>query len=521
MKRKLIWSIAILVPTLLAGFVIGLTLDLDKGERQNFIPPKTELGTKSSGPLPNTASTGIHLPNIRRLEGHKTRVASVAFSPDGRLIVSGGSDRTVIFWSTETRREQRRLTVEGDAVSSLAFSPNSKVLATASRTIAEPFTLSTLSLWDITTSQEIRRLEGHNKWVMSIAFSPDGKLLASGSDDRTVRVWDVNSGKELRRLNAPINVVNVAFSPDGRLLAAASGRETVRLWNINTGKEIRSLKVADLPIAAFSPDGSLVISKIRGEIQFFDVDTWNEVRRLVLRDGHLSSIAFDPNGRQVAVGDGDGLRLLDTVNGREKWRLVDQGIFQQGQIAFSPDGQLLVWAGRDNRLRMWESNSGLRDIPFNKYIPPPTPYEDPGACPFEGCMYREWIVRKETIIRKENNERSPAVFNVRKGEKVVAVTGTVITLQPGYAEALTRVQTEGGWLEPGDIVYLLHYMGEGGWMIWVNGKIDGKGMTENFEILHYPETVWWVKIRNMKGQVGWSNQTDNFGNVDALGVLEK
>jgi len=103
----------------------------------------------------------------------------------------------------------------------------------------------------------------------------------------------------------------------------------------------------------------------------------------------------------------------------------------------------------------------------------------------------------------------------------VGVTGTVITLRPGYAEALTRVQTEGGRLEPGDIVYLLHYMGEGSWMIWFQGKIDGKGMTENFEILHYPETVWWVKIRNTKGQIGWSNQTENFGNMDDLGVLEK
>jgi len=97
----------------------------------------------------------------------------------------------------------------------------------------------------------------------------------------------------------------------------------------------------------------------------------------------------------------------------------------------------------------------------------------------------------------------------------------VITLRPGYAEALTRVQAGGLWLEGGNIVYLLRYEGEGGWKIWFQGKIDIKGMIENFEILQYPETVWWVKIKNTKGQVGWSNQTENFGNMDALGFSEK
>ena len=306
----------------------------------------------------------------------------------------------------------------------------------------------------------------------------------------------------------------------GRLLAPRSWDETVRIWDLATGNRVRGIKVVFPSIVAFSSDGRLVISKIRGKIEFLDVNTWREVRRLSLRDGHLSSIAFDRSGQQVAVGDGDGLRLLDMANGQERWRLVDQTIIQQGQIAFSPDGKLLVWAGRDKRLRVWESTSGFRDIPFNKYVPPPTPYEDPGACPFEGCTYREWIARKETIIRKENNERSSVGFNVRKGEKVVGLSGTVITVRPGYGEALTRLQAAGLWLEPGEIVYLLHYEGEGAYKIWFQGKIGGRGMTENFEILRYPETVWWVKIRNTKGQVGWTNQTENFGNINALGSSE-
>lgn len=520
-KYQILRFLIILLAIALVG-VFGFILLLersnssDRGESHGQIETQKSRQKNSQGTLKFP-----RIPKVQRLEGHTERIWTVAFDPNGQFFASGSFDKTIRLWDRSSLREVRRLNIYGDSVSSLVFSPDGRLLASASYRISPPFTGSTLSLWEVASGQELRRFTGHTRWVMSIAFSPDGKLLASGSDDGTARLWDVNSGNELRQLKGhTYGVKSVAFSPDGRLLAAAAGNETVKVWEVKNGKQARSLKVAYPPIAAFSPEGRLVISKTQGEIQLLDVATWSVVRRLVLRDGHLSSIAFDRNGRHLAVGDGDGLRLLDIADGRETWRLVDQTILQQGQITFSPDGRLLVWAGRDKRLRVWESNSGLRDLQIDKYVPPPTPYEDPGACPFEGCTYRDWIVKKEAVVRKENHQRSPVVFKVRKGEKVVGITGTVITLRPGYAEALTRVQAGGFWLEPGNIVYLLHYMGEGFWKIWFQGKIDGRGMTENFEIIQYPETVWWVKIRNTKGQIGWSNQTDNFGNMDALGSLE-
>jgi WD40 repeat protein len=117
---------------------------------------------------------------VRTLRGHTDGVRSVAFSPDSRLLASGSWDNTVILWDVETR------TLRGHTapVWSVAFSPDGRLLASGSLD-------NTIKLWDVETGQEVRTLSGHNDWVLSVAFSPDGRLLASASQDGTVRLWGI------------------------------------------------------------------------------------------------------------------------------------------------------------------------------------------------------------------------------------------------------------------------------------------------------------------------------------------
>jgi hypothetical protein len=152
---------------------------------------------------------------------------------------------------------------------------------------------------------------------------------------------------------------------------------------------------------------------------------------------------------------------------------------------------------------------------------PPANYADNGACPFECCTYRRWSVTKDTVLYQQRSEKSAVAFRVRKGEHVTGLTGVVITLKPGKA-AVKKPTTIGEGkrkirVKPGDGLYLLHYLGEGFYKTWFRGVTYDLEMSDAIQVLTEPDTVWWVKVKNNRNQIGWSRQNGNFGDVDACG----
>jgi hypothetical protein len=151
---------------------------------------------------------------------------------------------------------------------------------------------------------------------------------------------------------------------------------------------------------------------------------------------------------------------------------------------------------------------------------PPTPFVDKGACPFECCTYREWSVLKPTSVRRAMSNSSATLFRVRKGEKVQGVTGVVITTRPGVVRVLKTAKIGEVTVHRGETIYLLTYLGEGFFRIWRKGKLlEGEAFedTTAFRVVNKPVAVWWVKIKNRRGQIGWSREPDNFGNKDQCG----
>ena len=205
-----------------------------------FSPDGKTLAEGSGAPAtePKGADLWVRLWNTETgklqatFEGHRDSVQSVAFSPDGKTLVSSCMDRTIKLWDVESDRLRATLKGHKGCVSSVAFSPDGKTLASASDD-------NTIKLWDMETATLTATFGGHSGGVFWVAYSPNGKTLAStGGWDKTIKLWDAATGRELATLKGhTATVTPVAFSPDGKTLASGSDDKTIKLWDVAARRE--------------------------------------------------------------------------------------------------------------------------------------------------------------------------------------------------------------------------------------------------------------------------------------------
>ena len=377
-------------------------------------------GLFTAGLIFIVASSGMcaaEKPEIFLQLGHSAAVHSVAFSPDGRYILSGGHDRTLKLWDVSTGKELRSF---GGNITSTAFSPDGRYIlsgsiagtpklwdvetgrelhtfdgypSTVESVAFSPdgrFALSgsrgdyNMKLWDVSTGKELRTFEGHSGGVKSVAFSPDGQHVLSGSLDKTLKLWDVKTSRELRTFAGHSGIVNsAAFSPDGRYILSGSGDptlgsdggilkradDTMKLWEVKTGKELRAFAGDSSGVfsVAFSPDGRFALSAERLTLKLWEVETGKELRTFYGHSGWVYSVAFSPDGRYILSGSLDKtLKLWDVETGKEL-RTFGGYSSTVNSVAFSPDGQHVLSGSLDKTMKLWDVKTGRELHTFGGY----------------------------------------------------------------------------------------------------------------------------------------------------------
>ncbi|KAJ8067013.1 hypothetical protein OCU04_004393 [Sclerotinia nivalis] len=298
---------------------------------------------------------------LQTLEGHSDSVNSVAFSANSKLLASASHDRTIKVWDAATGTLQQTLEGHSGWVKSIAFSADSKLLASASGD-------RTIKVWDAATGTLQQTLEGHSDSVNSIAFSANSKLLASASHDRTIKIWDAATGTLQQTLEGHSGwISSVAFSADSKLLASASGDRTIKIWDAATGTLQQTLEghSGSINSIAFSANSKLLASASASRdrtIKIWDAATGTLQQTLEGHSDSINSIAFSANSKLLASASASGdrtIKIWDAATGTLQQTLEGHSD-SINSIAFSANSKLLASASAsgDRTIKIWDAATG-------------------------------------------------------------------------------------------------------------------------------------------------------------------
>ena len=287
--------------------------------------------------------------------GHVSVVKSVAWSPDGGRVASGGGGRLIRLWDSTTGQEIASMR-SNEFILSLAWSPDGSRLASGSLQ-------NRVRIWDANTCEEIHCLNGHAYSVACVTWDREGRYLASEGGDYELKIWDTNTGLEARTLQgSSVNPIGLdmrqitTWSPDGTRLASVEKKSTIKIWDTTKWEAGLALSThgGKVLTLAWSPDSTKVAVGFYGGIRIWNTDTGELLDELTAHPGGVLSLSWNPKGQYLASGGVDTtVKIWNVATGQEEFTLPGH-TREVNWLAWSPDGRRLASAGEDNTVKLWE-----------------------------------------------------------------------------------------------------------------------------------------------------------------------
>jgi WD40 repeat protein len=302
--------------------------------------------TVLTGSYDNTARLwNLQGNTVQEFRWHNGWVYDVAFSPDGKTILTGSKDRTARLWDRQGNTVQE-FKGHTDAVHLLAFSPDGKTILTGSWD-------NTARLWDL-RGKTVQKFKGHKNFISSVAFSPDGKTILTGSWDNTARLWDLQGNKVQEFKGHTENVSSVAFSPDGKTILTGSWDNAARLWDLQ-GNKVQEFKghTENVSSVAFSPDGKTILTGSKDKTALLWDLQGNTVQEFKGCTEEVFYVAFSLYGKTILIGSNDSTARLWDLQGNMVQEFKNH-TDDLSSVAFSPDGKTILTGSWDNTARLWD-----------------------------------------------------------------------------------------------------------------------------------------------------------------------
>ncbi len=357
------------------------------------VEKKATAGSKSA-----VVTTTDNRPQVVVQLGHSGYISSAVFSPDGKYVLTGSNDHTVVLWEVETGKEVRRFAGEAYWIISIGLSPDVKYVLAGGIQKALLLDIATgkqlmtfeghsgfvsavlftrdgkrvltvggdeIILWELATGKEIRRFTGHRGDLSAAQFSNDDKRFVVGGSDSIARLWETETGREIRRFSGHTNgITDVQFSPDNRTLLTSSNDKTARLWDVASGQEIRKYEgySSFVEEVDFSADGKLMLTvgsdepEQKKKLRIWDVESGKPIKDYG-SDKLIFCATFSPDGKNILAGLSGMAELFDINTGKEMKRFVGQ-VSSISNAAFSDNGNYIVVKTKDRTITAWDVVDG-------------------------------------------------------------------------------------------------------------------------------------------------------------------